>query len=121
MPRFLTTSAQSMAFCFVLLASPAQADLVIEGRDAQKLHCAAMLVVLADRLESVGLIPPEALKQAQFTAVALLAQLPGSERDRVRALVQRSEKIMATRTMPQLIDEFRSTVDWCAAQLEPEE
>lgn len=100
------------------LTAPARADLVLEGRDAQKLHCAAMLVVISDRLALAGFIPPEARTQAQLTAVALLAQLPGSERDRVRALVQRSEKLMASRTMPQLMEEFRKTADWCASQLD---
>lgn len=102
----------------LVLAAPARADLVLEGRDAQKLHCAAMLVVISDRLALAGFIPPEARAQAQFTAVALLSQLPGTERDRVRALVQRSEKLMDSRSMPELMEEFRRTADWCAGQLD---
>ncbi|GGW23047.1 hypothetical protein GCM10011452_07380 [Gemmobacter lanyuensis] len=102
---------------FLGAAAPARADLVLTGVDAQRLHCAAMLMVISDRLAQAGFIPAEARAQAQVVAVALLSELPGSERDRVRALVQRADKLMRTRTMPALLDEFEATVDWCAAQV----
>ncbi|MFD1809143.1 hypothetical protein ACFSHQ_16825 [Gemmobacter lanyuensis] len=101
---------------FLGAAAPARADLVLTGVDAQRLHCAAMLMVISDRLAQAGFIPAERA-QAQVVAVALLSELPGSERDRVRALVQRADKLMRTRTMPALLDEFEATVDWCAAQV----
>lgn len=97
-----------------LAATPASADLVISGRDAQKLQCAAMVLALADHLEAWGEIPPEAVLQAQGAAMALIAQIPGSERDRVQALLQRIDKLRATRSPSELAREFERSTRWCA-------
>ena len=62
------------------LATPAQAELVIEGRSAQALHCAAMLFIVSTELFDLGEISRNARDNAQRAALVIegLALKPGS-------------------------------------------
>lgn len=97
----------------VFAPGSARADLVITGRDAQKLHCAGLLWVVSERLDRGGLLPPESLMQARTAALMILSQLPGSERDRARALAQRAARIGQNRDTVALMEEFDRNAAWC--------
>lgn len=102
--------------CASLLAQPAQADLVIQGRAAQALHCAAMLYMVSDSLYQAGLIDHGTADTAQTNAVAMLAYVPGTDDQKVKAMGQRFDKLMRTRTLEQLLGEYNETSNWCTAQ-----
>ncbi|MDO8884116.1 MAG: hypothetical protein U0934_00650 [Pseudotabrizicola sp.] len=91
----------------------AQADLVIEGRAAQALHCAAMLFIVSTELYDIGEISRNTRDNAQRAALVILDQVPGSEDQRRRAMVQRFERIMTSRTLEQLVKEYNATARWC--------
>ncbi len=102
------------AVCLTLaLALPVKADLVIEGRAAQALHCAAMLLIVSSELYDMGVIARNTRDNAQRAALVMLDQVPGTEEQRRRAMVQRFQRIMATRTPDQLANEYADTARWC--------
>lgn len=103
---------QTTALCLAL-AAPAQADVVYQGRDAQGLHCAAMLGVVAKTLHEQGLLSERETDDAAMAMTLILVQLPGSPRDLMQAFRQRADKIIATRSPMQLAKEFKSTSKWC--------
>ncbi len=107
--------AISAALAASFLAQPARADLVIQGRAAQALHCAAMLYMVSDKLYEAGLIDYGTADRAQTNAVAMLAYVPGSDDQKVKAMGQRFEKLMRTRSLEQLMGEYNQTSDWCVA------
>jgi len=43
----------------------------------------------------------------------MLDQVPGTEEQRRRAMVQRFDRIMASRTPQQLAKEYNETARWC--------
>ena len=96
-----------------LLAQPARADLVIQGRAAQALHCAAMLYMVSDSLYEAGLIDYQTADTAQSNAVLMLDYVPGTDDQKVQAMGQRFEKLMRTRSLDQLLDEYNETSTWC--------
>jgi hypothetical protein len=98
-----------------LLAQPARADLVIQGRAAQALHCAAMLYMVSDTLHDAGLIDDRTADNAQTSAVQMLAYVPGTDEQKVQAMGQRFNKLMNTRSLDQLLDEYNTTSAWCSA------
>lgn len=98
-----------------LLAQPAHADLVIQGRAAQALHCAAMLYMVSDSLYNAGLIDRRTADNAQTNAVRMLAYVPGTDDQKVQAMGQRFDRLMATRSLNQLYDEYNQTSAWCSA------
>lgn len=95
------------------LATPAQAELVIEGRSAQALHCAAMLFIVSTELFDLGEISRNARDNAQRAALVMLDQVPGTEDQRRRAMVQRFERIMTSRSPAELAQEYTDTALWC--------
>lgn len=101
------------AFLALSLTAPAQADLVIEGREAQALHCAAMLFIVSSELYDMGEIARNTRDNAQRAALVMLDQVPGTEDQRRRAMVQRFERIMTSRTPDQLANEYTETARWC--------
>ena len=103
---------KATALCLAL-TTPASADLVIQGRDAQGLHCAAMLTVVAAALMDAGQLTPRATNDAAAVAALILYQLPGTQAEKLQALRQRANKIIATRSGRQLATEFSSTSRWC--------
>ncbi|MFN4153729.1 MAG: hypothetical protein ACK4HF_03680 [Paracoccaceae bacterium] len=103
-------AAAAMALC---LSTPAQADLVIEGRAAQALHCAAMLFIVSAKVYDMGDISRNARDNAQRAALVMLDQVPGTEDQRRRAMVQRFDRIMTSRTPTQLAKEYSDTARWC--------
>ncbi|NEX44636.1 hypothetical protein [Pseudotabrizicola algicola] len=104
---------RAAALLAAMLATPAQADLVIEGRPAQALHCAAMLFIVSTELFDMGEISRNARDNAQRAALVMLDQVPVSEDQRRRAMVQRFDWIMSTRTPAQLAREYSETARWC--------
>lgn len=94
-------------------AAPARADLVIEGRAAQALHCAAMLYMVADLLHGAGQISARDLDAAQTQAVRMLAYVPGTEDQKVQAMGQRFARITRSRSTGVLMREFNETAPWC--------
>ena len=93
--------------------SAAKADLVIQGRAAQALHCSAMLFMVSDELYSAGYISRADRDWAQGAAVQMLAYVPGTEDQKVKAMGQRFEKLMRTRSIGGLMDEYNDTAKWC--------
>ena len=96
-----------------LAPAPAHADLVIEGRAAQALHCSAMLFLLSSELHDQGMISRNTRDAAQQAALAMLDFVPGTDSQRVRAMGQRFERIMNSRTPSQLFKEYTDTSRWC--------
>lgn len=94
-------------------AAPARADLVIQGRAAQALHCAAMLYMVADLLHDAGQISARDLDAAQSQAVRMLAYVPGTEDQKVQAMGQRFARITRSRSTAMLMAEFNDTAPWC--------
>ncbi len=110
-----------LALMLALLApAPALADQVYEGRDAQRLHCAALLIEVAGRLRAAGLLDTETMVRAEEVAVVILSQLPGRPEDRVRAMVQRAERLMRDRPLPDVMREFERTFPWCVKHAGPQ-
>ncbi|MCU0901507.1 MAG: hypothetical protein MUC82_13570 [Cypionkella sp.] len=105
------------ALLALTLAAPAQADLVIEGRAAQALHCSAMLFMVSTLLFDMGELSRNDRDAAQRAALVMLDRVPGTEDQRRRAMVQRFNRIMATRTPDQLAEEYATTARWCARTL----
>ena len=97
------------------LAQPARADLVIQGRAAQALHCAAMLYMVSDALYDEGLLDYATTNNAQENAVRMLDYVPGTQDQKVQAMGQRFDKLMRTRSLEQLMDEYNETSTWCNA------
>ncbi|MFN4131142.1 MAG: hypothetical protein ACK4GC_15200 [Paracoccaceae bacterium] len=95
------------------LSTPAQADLLIEGRAAQALHCAAMLFIVSTELFDMGEVSRNARDNAQRAALVMLDHVPGTEEQRRRAMVQRFDRIMTSRTPAQLAQEYSDTARWC--------
>lgn len=105
-PASLPVSAQ--------MAPPVAAgDLVIEGRAAQALHCAAMLFLLSATLYDAGELSRNMRDAAQRAALVMLDSVPGTEEQRRRAMVQRFGRIMDSRTPDMLLDEYAQTAAWC--------
>lgn len=95
------------------LAEPARADLVIKGRAAQALHCAAMLYMVSDTLYDAGLLDYATANSAQENAVRMLDYVPGTDDQKVQAMGQRFDKLMRTRSLDQLLGEYNETSTWC--------
>lgn len=95
------------------LSGPVHADLVIQGRAAQALHCAAMLFIVSAELYDLGEISRNSRDTAQRAALVMLDRVPGTEDQRRRAMTQRFDRIMASRTPAQLVDEYARTAEWC--------
>ena len=108
MRRFIKTTALCLA-----LAAPASADITYQGRDAQGLHCAAMLGVIAKVLYKDGLLSERETEESAMAMALILVQLPGSSREIIQAFRQRADKIIATRSPMELAKEFKSTSKWC--------
>lgn len=94
-------------------ATPARADLVIEGRAAQALHCSAMLFLLSAELHDQGFISRNSRDAAQRAALVMLDYVPGTDVQRIRAMEQRFARIMNSRTPRQLFKEYDDTAKWC--------
>ncbi len=93
--------------------TPAQADLVIEGRAAQALHCSAMLFLLSSELHDQGHISRNIRDSAQRAALVMLDFVPGTDDQRLRAMGQRFLRIMDSRTPNQLFKEYTDSSNWC--------
>lgn len=103
----------ALALTTATLAQPARADLVIDGRAAQALHCAAMLFMVSDTLHDAGLLDRDTTARAQQNAVRMLAFVPGSDDQKVQAMGQRFARLKRSRTLEQLLAEYNSTSKWC--------
>jgi len=99
------------------LAPPALAApetlIIYDGHDAQRLHCAAMLSLVAQNLGQRGLISAEEEYRARDIATAIAAGLPGSEATQKKALQQRATKIASRQGLKALLAEYRTTFSWC--------
>lgn len=103
-----------LAFALTLAAAlPAKADLVIQGRAAQALHCAAMLYMVSDELHSAGYLSSADLNLAQRSAILMLDYVPGTQDQKVKAMGQRFDRIMRSRSLGDLMVEFDETAPWC--------
>lgn len=97
------------------LAPAARADLVIQGRAAQALHCSAMLFMVSSEMRDAGFLTARQTDAAQTAAVRMLAYVPGTEAQKLQAMKQRFTRIMASRSPAQLFAEYDSTAKWCNA------
>ena len=103
---------QTTALCLAL-ATPASADITYRGRDAQGLHCAAMLAIASALVYKAGRLSEHEFKIALVGSAIILSQLPGTEAEKMQAMRQRADKITRTRSLDQLGKEFTSTSKWC--------
>ncbi len=99
------------------LTTPVSAQLVIDGRAAQALHCSAMLFMVSSVMFDAGHISRNTRDNAQQAALIMLEHVPGTEAQRVQAMRQRFDRIMTSRTPRQLLDEYGSTAKWCRKNL----
>ncbi|MFT4151394.1 MAG: hypothetical protein QM656_14440 [Paracoccaceae bacterium] len=97
------------------LAPAARADLVIQGRAAQALHCSAMLFMVSAKMQDAGLISAQREQNAQLAAVRMLDYVPGTDEQKKQAMKQRFYRLMNSRSEQQLFGEFNETFDWCTA------
>lgn len=111
--RRALTTATALVGLSLAASLPARADLVIEGRAAQALHCSALLYMVAEELYQGGYINQSDYTWAQSAAVQMLAYVPGTDEQKVQAMAQRFEKLFASRSLPQLMNEFDKTAPWC--------
>ncbi len=96
------------------LARAAPETLIIyNGRDAQRLHCAAMLSLVAQNLGRRGMIPPVEEYRVRDMAKAIAAGLPGTAAQKKKALIQRETRIAANKRLKELLAEYRTTFTWC--------
>lgn len=102
----------ALALC-LSLGAPAHAQLVIEGRDAQALHCAAMLFMVSSEMFDAGVISRNTRDSAQQAALIMLERVPGTDQQRTQAMSQRFERIMSSRSPEELFNEYASTANWC--------
>ncbi len=106
-----------LALALILAASlPARADLVIQGRAAQALHCAAMLFMVSDMLNDAGLLDNATTNNAQANAVRMLDYVPGTQDQKVQAMGQRFDKLTRSRSLEGLLTEYNKTSTWCEAK-----
>lgn len=111
----LTSAALIVTLC---LSGAAKADLVIEGREAQALHCAAMLFMVSGLLFDIGEISRNDRDDGQRAALVMLDRVPGTDDQRRRAMVQRFGRIMESRSPEDLGREYAQTSRWCSREME---
>jgi hypothetical protein len=112
--RFPHVAAAALSVSLALgMGMPAKADLVIQGRAAQALHCSAMLFMVSDELYNAGYITRGDRDWAQNAAILMLDYVPGTEDQKVKAMGQRFEKLMRTRSLDGLMQEYNDTSNWC--------
>jgi hypothetical protein len=97
----------------------ANADLVIKGRAAQALHCSAMLSMVSGALAQAGMIAPQEADRAMIGAAMMLDHVPGTKAQKMQAMRQRYQRIMASRSLLDLLGEYTSTAKWCNAHFLP--
>ena len=116
-------AALAACFCLSLSSLHAQAaePLVIEGRDAQALQCAAMLYMAASVMNDAGFVPDWVREDAQATAMRILEQLPGTQDQRIQAMAQRFEKIIDSQTPAELLEDYQTSERWCRREFLPEQ
>lgn len=108
--RHLSLALVFMA-CLVL---PVQAQsITYDGRDAQGLQCAAEMFIVADLLGRTGRLSPQKTETAKMLSIAILAQLPGTDEQKAQAMKQRVKRILQTRTLKQLANDYSRTSKWC--------
>ncbi|MEH7826590.1 hypothetical protein [Gemmobacter denitrificans] len=95
------------------LAAPAAAATTYEGRDQMLLHCAGLLLEVSERLTRAGHMTKENYADSQALALLYLAELPGSERDRVNALKSFRKRVLDPLSFNELSDELDRKVDGC--------
>lgn len=112
--RFPHIAAAATAVTLALgFGMPAKADLVIQGRAAQALHCSALLYMVSDELYQAGYLSKSDYDWAQAAAIVMLDFVPGTDDQKVQAMGQRFEKIFLTRSLDELLKEFDETAPWC--------
>ncbi|MBD3786051.1 MAG: hypothetical protein IE922_03650 [Sphingomonadales bacterium] len=90
--------------------------IIYSGRDAQRLHCAALLSLVAQNLGRRGRIPIAEEYRFRDLARQMTEPLPGSPATHKKALIQRATALAASHTLKELLAEYRQTQTWCAAE-----
>lgn len=111
--RFKRFAALALAVGLALPAT-ARADLVIEGRAAQALHCATMNLIISGVLYDAGYISRRDAETLLAASIKILDHVPGTDDQKLQAVKQRGERIVATRTLEQLAKEFNQSAKFCA-------
>lgn len=120
MSRPLAALAACLCLSLSSLHGHAAEPLVIEGRDAQALQCAAMLYMAASVMNDAGFVPDWVREDAQATAMRILDQLPGTADQRIQAMAQRFEKIIDSQSPAELIEDYQDSERWCRREFLPE-
>lgn len=107
------TFAFAILCAFVFAPVSAVAEQVYEGRNQKLLHCAGLLLEVSERLTRAGHMTKENYADSQALALLYLAELPGSERDRVNALKSFRKRVLDPLSFNELSDELDRKVDGC--------
>ena len=114
--RFSTLSAAALALGLATTPPALSETLVIKGRASQALHCSTMMMVVGALVHEAGMITDNEFDWLTLAAVTMMEHVPGTDAQKEKAMMQRADKIIGTRTVDQLADEFGSTVDWCTRE-----
>ncbi len=99
--------------------SGAKADLVIEGRASQALHCSAMLAMVSGLLDEAGMIEASDARLGMLQAISMLDYVPGTKAQKTQAMRQRFRRIADSRSLPDLFKEYSTTARWCNKNFPP--
>ncbi|MGL4279721.1 MAG: hypothetical protein ACRCS0_05090 [Albidovulum sp.] len=111
MPRVSIGAA--FAIIATTLAHPALAQVVYKGDDALRLKCATILAVVSSVELGESPLRPETQLKAMIAAEVLLAQLPGRQNEKAKAMRIMADRFMARNTPDQILVEFERTLPAC--------
>lgn len=87
--------------------------IIYNGRDAQRLHCAALLSLVAQNLGQRKIISVTEDYRVRDMARRIADGLPGDPATRRKALIQRTTRIAANQSLKEMLAEYRATFPWC--------
>jgi monoamine oxidase len=72
-----------------------------------------MLFMVSEELYDAGFISVADRDWAQGAAVLMLDYVPGTDNQKLQAMGQRFDKLMRTRSIEALMEEYNETSAWC--------
>ncbi|MEL6522940.1 MAG: hypothetical protein AAFQ66_18360 [Pseudomonadota bacterium] len=109
----LSVIALAATLALGALTGQVQAKIVIEGRSAQALNCAAIQFSAMEVLFSGGLIDNAKRDAAQEMAVQYLQHVPGTRKQRMRAMRMRLVSLNEKLDLIGLLEQWEGSQRWC--------
>lgn len=109
-----TTLALVGLLALMVVAQPAEAKLVIKGRSAQALQCAAIQFSVSQVLFAGGMIGAKERNEGQLKAVRYLHHVPGTERQKMKAMEMKLDQIFQNKSLLDLVGDWDKSRKWCA-------